>query len=260
MILPLCAPLLLLAALAPLAPWQGAWRARAAAIASQSVPVVIGLGILVFLLADAHRIPAFLGVALAAILLVGVVHYMGRLRAALPKGAPLTRLPMRRVGSVMGHLGLAIFTVGLVSTGLFKTVMEQPMRPGETMRAGAYALAFESMAAIPRDNYLARQATLTLSRGDRAIATLTPETRLYPVRNQETTESSLHSTVWRDVVAVMGRANYARSAAHDTSEAVGVRLYIIPGQWAIWLGFIFASLGSLLAAISGLKRQGDTHG
>jgi cytochrome c-type biogenesis protein CcmF len=254
-ILPLCTPLLMLAAIAPLLPWQGPWQRRLRRLVTLSVPTTIGMGIVVFLCTDHHRIPTFIGLTLSAILLLALGIYVTRLFAVTSKQHMLPRVPLRRVGSAVGHMGLALFAIGLVMTGLFKTTIEAPMRAGETITRGEYRISLNALSGGAEHNYLRRRATIHIAQSDKPLATLTPETRFYPVRNQETTEAHAHSTLWRDVVAVIGRANYHRAADDDNNDVVGVRLYIIPGQWAVWLGFICASMGSLLAAVAAWRKS-----
>jgi cytochrome c-type biogenesis protein CcmF len=81
---------------------------------------------------------------------------------------------------------------------------------------------------------------VTISRSDRVIAELTPETRLYPVQQMPTTEAGIHTTGLADLYVVVG----------DPDEVGGwtVRIFhepLVPWIWAGALLMIFGGMVSL---------------
>ena len=105
-----------------------------------------------------------------------------------------------------------------------------------------------------RDNYVARRASLEVSRAGRVITTLSPELRYYPVRAMQTTEAALYSTPLRDIYAVIGESSYGTKGEQ---AALGVRLYVTPAQQFVWLGFILAAAGGFIACLASLYRRRD---
>ena len=249
-VVPLALPLLGLAAIASLLPWGNATPAMLKRALVAGIPIAIIAAIVALALINHVQLLALLAIALTAWLVAATLRYGVRLYKA--QGS-IARLSLRQMGTFTGHLGLAIFAAGVLATGLFKTVHESPAKAGDDFSFGQFRAHVERIEELPVNNYVARRATVTLYEQGKKLATLTPETRLYPVRGDETTESSISYSLWRDVYAVIGRATYAR-AETVSDKTIGLRIYIVPGQLWIWLGFALASAGAMLSFIAQIRR------
>ena len=106
-----------------------------------------------------------------------------------------------------------------------------------------YEFRFDGVRRQQGPNYLADVATLQVLRGDRVVATLQPERRLYTAgRNPSPmTEAAIHSGLARDLYAALG-------------ESLGgnrwvVRVYYKPFIAWIWWGCGFMALGGFWAVL-----------
>jgi len=89
-------------------------------------------------------------------------------------------------------------------------------------------------------NYQAWRGTVEVTQGDRAVATMHPEKRIYRVQTNPMTEAAIHSRLTRDLYVSLGQP--------DDKGAWVVRVYYKPFVAWIWGGCVFMALGGLLAA------------
>ena len=188
---------------------------------------------------------------MAAWLAYGSVIYIRRMRAA--RVTLFSLIGMRHVASATAHVGLAIFILGIALTAMLKQTYELPMNAKAPMVMGDYSLRLISAERTTQDNYISRRATLEVSHHGQVITTLTPELRFFTVRNMQTAEAALHSTLSRDIYIVLGEATYANK---NEDSQLGVRMYVTPGQ-LIWIGFVMAAMGGGLAMLVALRRLGE---
>lgn len=241
--LPITAGLPVLAALAPLMAWDKVSVARLKALLWQLAPSLVAAGIIALAFFRYQAVLAFAGVAMACWLGYGVWLYWMRLRRA---GVHLgSSSGLRYLASACAHLGLAIFVLGMVGSGLLKQTYELPLSADRPMVMGEYTLRVVRAEKREAYNYTSRRAELEVSKHGQPITRLTPELRYYPVRNMQTAEAALYSTPLHDLYVVLGEANYG--ADKNATTALGVRLYVTPGQQWVWLGFMLAGLGGFIA-------------
>ncbi len=248
--LPMTAALPILAALAPLMAWDRTSSSQLRQLCLQLAPallVALAIGLTVL---SAGGALLTLALAMTAWLMAGSIQVVRRLRTAQVRLHSAAGI--RHMASILGHLGLAIFILGMACTATLKTTYELPMDANAPMTMGDYTLRVVAAERTQQYNYVSRKATLEIRKDNVWIATLTPELRYYPARDMQTTEVALHSTLWRDLYIVLGESTYARTGEAST---LGVRLYVTPGQQLIWLGFILAALGGALALVPALRIQ-----
>ena len=77
---------------------------------------------------------------------------------------------------------------------------------------------------------------------NKLVGTLLPEKRLYPSRNEVTTEASIKPTLSDDFYMVLGNKN--------DENAWVVRTYIKPFISFIWFGVILMALGGFISLLS----------
>ena len=134
---------------------------------------------------------------------------------------------------------MAVLVIGVTLTALLKQTYEAPLVEGKDLQFGRFTLHLLEAERVPGPNYTARRAHFQVMEDGRAITTLAPELRDYPVRRMQTTEAALYSMPWRDLYLALGQT--------DRQGGIGVRMYVTPGQQLIWYGFILAALGGLLS-------------
>ncbi len=251
--LPMTAALPLLAALAPLMAWDRTSKEQLISLLSALAPALIAACVIVIALFSFNSLLAFVGIGLSAWLLYGTTLYLRRIARAQVKWRSVPGL--RQLASAVSHIGLALFVLGMVTTGLMKQTYDAPLVPNQAIVMGEYRLKLVKAERIEEHNYTARKATLEVSRNGRVLTVLSPELRYYAVRGMQTTEAALHSTPLQDIYLVIGESNYDMKGKE---APMGAKMYVTPGQQVIWAGFVLAAVGGLLALLAALlKRRGE---
>jgi cytochrome c-type biogenesis protein CcmF len=234
---------MLLMGIAPLVPWR---KANADKLRRRLLlPATVGLTVAALTWGIFPRLywtgPVALGLVgfVLGMLATDFIRAVKQRRGQLPRegrGFAIINTVLRNqrhYGGMVVHFGIMLIAVGLVGSGLFRLEKAVMMAPGDILEIGGERLRFDGVQQFRRDNYLAVQAQLTsLNSG----YTLAPERRRYPVQEAPTTEASIHSTLLRDVYAVITEPDGGRW---------GVQIYVNPLVQFIWLGgmVIISGLG-----------------
>lgn len=241
--IPLTVPLALLVGVGALLRWKSD---DAAALAVRLLPhllisVVAGFG-LPLIFAPSFSWGAVLGVFLATWVLLTTLQWL-RERAGAGRGLwqALRSTPRGGWGMVFGHLGIAVFVLGVALTSIYSTEKDLRLEPGENYSLGGYDFLFEGVEVTQGPNFTANRGRVVISRDGAHVATLHPEKRVYAVQRMPMTEAGIDAGLFRDLFVALGEPL-------GEEGAWAVRIYHKPFVRWIWLGGLFMSLGGLLAA------------
>jgi len=235
---PLTLPLVLLAGVGVLLRWK---KDSMGALVKKVRPAAI-VSILVGLAVPALFMPSFhWGAALGIALAVWLTCLMGKAtRDRLAGGRRLGSLPLAYWGMVLGHLGVAIFTVGVTLTSIYSSEKDVSLSPGDSYELGGYVFTFKGVDQRPGPNYTASHGVVEVARDGELITVLEPQKRIYRVQTMPMTEAGIDAGLFRDLFVALGEPL--------NGDAWAVRLYHKPFIRWIWLGCLVMSLGALLAA------------
>ncbi|MBU1444356.1 MAG: heme lyase CcmF/NrfE family subunit, partial [Gammaproteobacteria bacterium] len=238
---PLMAPALFLMGIGPLARWrQASWidlaRRLRWAFAASAAGTLGALAVL------GRWTPLIgLGLMLAAwIVATCAVNLSERLRGTA--GRPLARLraqPGGYYGMLLAHFGLAVFVLGVTLVGGFSVEKDVRMAPGDTVALGDYRVRFDGVRQARGPNYAAARGTLVVLEGERVVATLAPERRLYTASGTPLTETAIFHRFTGDIYVSLGEPL--------GPAAWSVRLHDKPFVAWIWAGCLLMAGGGLLA-------------
>jgi cytochrome c-type biogenesis protein CcmF len=174
------------------------------------------------------------GVAAAVwLILTSLIDPVARL---LGSGIRLTRGVL---GMQMAHLGLGLCVLGITITSSFSIIADQRIAPGESLQLGEYELLFRRITPVKGPNFTGVRGEMAITQGERQIAVVYPEKRLYTVRSSPMTEAGIDAGWHRDLFVALG---------DDIGEgAWSVRLQYKPMVRFIWFGALVMALGGLLA-------------
>lgn len=143
---------------------------------------------------------------------------------------------------ILGHIGIAVFIVGITLTSLYNQEKDLRMAPGDVYEVAGYEFKFQGARDLEVDNYVATRGKfdVTTKEGSFSVEML-PEKRIYPVQKSPMTEAAIDAGFTRDLFIAMGEP-----LGDDGSWAV--RIYYKPFIRWIWLGAIIMALGGLFAA------------
>ena len=143
-------------------------------------------------------------------------------------------------GMHLAHLGLAVCAIGVVLTSHQSSERDLRLAPGESLSLGGYEFVFEGAVHHEGPNFTSDKATIRVFDGDKQIATLHPEKRLYTVQQMPMTEAGIDAGFTRDLFVALGEPL--------EQGAWAVRIHIKPFVRWIWLGGLLMALGGFLAA------------
>ncbi|MDH3948886.1 MAG: heme lyase CcmF/NrfE family subunit [Gammaproteobacteria bacterium] len=151
-------------------------------------------------------------------------------------------------GMTLGHIGIAVFIVGVTLTSIYSTEKDLQVNPGESYELAGFNFTFEGVKEIVGKNYRASNGKLTVSRNGKHIATMEPEKREYLVQKMPMTEAAIDAGLFRDLFVALGEPL-------GDKGAWSVRIYHKPFIRWIWLGALIMALGGLLAATDPRYRK-----
>ena len=141
----------------------------------------------------------------------------------------------------LGHVGMAVFIVGITLTSLYSTEKDVRLAPGDSYEMGGYRFQFEGVQRFDGPNYIASAGRVTVTRDGELVKVMQPEKRIYQVQRQPMTEAAIDAGITRDLFVALGEQL-------DEAGGWSVRLYVKPYIRWIWLGAIIMALGGLVAA------------
>ncbi|WP_395686373.1 heme lyase CcmF/NrfE family subunit [Caenimonas koreensis] len=239
---PLMTPVLFLMAAVPLARWKQAnvadmarrlWApALVAVIASVAFPLAMGGW--TFLTA--------LGSALAAWITASMVQQIAR--SLKSSGMP----PMSFWAMHCGHVGIAVFVLGVTMVGGFQEEKDVRMEPGDTVSVGGHEFKFLGVRKVQGPNYVADRGEFQVTKNGSAPKALFPEKRAYASSTMPMTEAAIDAGFTRDVYVSLGEPL--------EGQAWAVRVYFKPFVDWIWGGCLLMALGGCFAVLDKRYRVG----
>jgi cytochrome c-type biogenesis protein CcmF len=185
---------------------------------------------------------AFAGLAMSVwIAITAVIAIHERFRNRSLRSA-LRSTPAGFYGMLFGHMGIAVFIVGVTLTSLYNQEKDLRMAPGDVYKVAGYEFTFHGVRDFNIDNYVATRGGFTVrsESGDFEVD-LFPEKRIYLVQTMPMTEAAIDAGLTRDLFIALGEPL-------DKEGAWAVRIYYKPFIRWIWLGAIIMALGGLFAA------------
>ncbi|ODT47370.1 heme lyase CcmF/NrfE family subunit [Devosia sp. 63-57] len=238
----LMAPLLLVLPFGPLLPWK---RGDMVA-AGQRLVGVAALAIFLTIL-----ISALGGVSISLVplgLLLGFWVSFGSIAEVLERGRvgriPVSESVRRLVGlprsiwsTAIGHLGLGLTVLGVVSVTAWETELVTTLNPGETAELSGYTIHFESFEQVPGPNYMADTGIFTVTDAGGGTARLEAERRIYAASGMPTTEAAIQT---------YGLSQLYLQLGEPLADTHVIRVWHKPYILLIWLGaLVMAGAGVL---------------
>lgn len=253
-VVPVCLPLLAAAGIAPLLAWRKAgWSATRRLVRHALVAAFVA--VLLMLVLQWHSLPAMADMPLAVMVALAGLWMLGGTVAYGRKQYSAGQLHKPEAwGMLLAHGGLAIFAVAAAFATAGRVENEIALAEGQKARVGGYEVQLGSLTEQRSQNYITKQAAIhVIALNNSDAFTLYPETRFYPSRAMETAESAINGSLTRDVYAAIAtRGNLGNSEAVE--KTVILRLYVIPAMLLVWLGFVFASFGGIIASFGYFHR------
>lgn len=147
----------------------------------------------------------------------------------------------------LGHLGLVILLLGGSFYYAWGFSASSLMSINEKILIKEFNLQLKQVSYGKKDNYLYRRAHIDLERSNKAVGTLLPELRFYPIEKNFTYESSILHTISGDIYLTIG--------AVDGNNKIIVEIQYKPFIYLIWLGVLLMSSSSLVCCINRKNKK-----
>jgi cytochrome c-type biogenesis protein CcmF len=143
------------------------------------------------------------------------------------------------LGMTVAHIGVGMFAIGVTVVQSYKIEKDFALQPGESIEMQGYTFHFDSLQHVAGPNWDAEQAHFTVMKGDKEIAKLHPQKRVYRVRTMPMTEAGIEVDWNRDLFVAMGEDLGAGKWS--------MRLQYKPMVRFIWFGALVMAIGGLIA-------------
>ena len=169
------------------------------------------------------------------------------------------------LGMTVAHIGVAMFCIGVTVVQTYRIEKDFALKPGQSIEMQGYKFNFDSLEQVAGPNYDAEQAHFTITEGDKLIAKLNPQKRVYRVRTMPMTEAGIEVDWNRDLFVAMG---------DDLGDgAWSMRVQYKPMVRFIWFGALVMAIGGFIAITdrryrtrkseaddkAGLGQDGESH-
>jgi cytochrome c-type biogenesis protein CcmF len=244
---PFMVALMMLLPVGGMLPWKRARLGRAMQPLWGVLALALAAGGLTWAIQTGQSLLAPLGMTLALWVIGGAAV---DLWSRSGKGTPNERLRRLRAlpggdwGKAIAHAGLGITALGVAGLTQWQVEDIRVAQPGERYTVEAfgpwqYDVRLNAVNEVEGPNYVSTMASIDVFRGDRQIAHLEPEKRVYPVAGMPTTEAAIDNGILRDVYIVIGDP--------QANGGWAVRTYIKPLANWIWAGCIVMAIGGMVS-------------
>ncbi|MCB1387572.1 MAG: heme lyase CcmF/NrfE family subunit [Rhodobacteraceae bacterium] len=223
-------------------PWKRGRLGRAARSMTGAAALAVALAGLAFALQSGRSALAPIGVLLGAWLVLGAAIDLwtraGR-QGIAERVRRLARLPRADWGKALAHggLGVTIFAVCAVLGWSSEDI--RVVQAGASFEHRGYTITLTGVERVQGPNYISTTGHVEVRRGDRLVAVLDPEKRVYPAAGMPTTEAAIDYSLTRDLYVALG----------DPQDGGGwaMRTYVKPFATWLWLGAALMALGGLVS-------------
>ena len=148
---------------------------------------------------------------------------------------------------IIAHLGIGLLILGITGSSVWQKEKVIKMKIQEKTKVEKYSIVFDKIEEIRGTNYVALRGNfLVYDSKDKIITKLKPENRFYPIKNNFTTEASIHTNLSRDLYIVLGEGNL--------NDGWIVKIYYNPLVIWIWIGALIIFLGGITSMNNNLKK------
>jgi cytochrome c-type biogenesis protein CcmF len=216
---------------------------------SWAIVVSVIAGIAVPLMMGGFKPAAALGVALACwVFLTTLQGVFERLKNRNNKLVALFSIPAGFWGMTLGHLGIAVFSVGVSLTSLYSIETDLRMARGEVHEMAGYQFEFQGVEQVQGPNYSADEGLLVVTRNGVEVAQLAAQKRDYSSQMGIMTEAAIDPGLTRDLFFALGESL-------NGNDEWSMRIYYKPYVRWIWLGAFLMGLGGLIAVTDRRYRK-----
>ncbi|PCH56908.1 MAG: heme lyase NrfEFG subunit NrfE [Legionellales bacterium] len=145
------------------------------------------------------------------------------------------------IGMWLAHLGIAVIVLGITVVSHYQIEAEHVVQRGSIITLGAYKFKFIGESVHEGSNFIGHRGEFTVTQGNKTIATMHPEKRLFLMSDIAVSEVAIDVGLFRDLYIGLG--------TRLPSGAWTINVHYKPLVRCIWLGGLLVALGIFLAAL-----------
>ena len=234
-VVPIMIPAILVMGIGPMLSWGREDKSKIFKKIFPSILLTAIITIFIFLFYQTYSFIGIVGILLAFWIISNSVIILFRKKENLSNGM------------IIAHLGIGLLILGITGSSVWQEEKITQMKIGNETNIQEYNIILKEINEIKGPNYLALQGNFFVyDKNKNIIAKLKPENRFYPIRNNFTTEASIHTNLLRDLYIVLGEGNL--------NDGWVVRIYYNPLVIWIWIGALTIFLGGIVSMNSNLKK------
>ncbi len=237
---PLMVPMLFLIGLGPIAGWKKAnlpdmmtrlkWALGASIVTAVLLPLSMGTWTPL----------TSLGFLLATWIFFTSLHaFWNRIKSTGDPIAAISKQSLSYYAMLLGHIGIAVFVVGVTMVKSYEKERDVKMNVGDTLKIASYTFRFDGTSDVQGPNYTATRGFITVMENGKTMLMLHPEKRKYNASGMVMTIASIDPGLTRDLYVSLGEP--------IGNDAWSVRIYYKPFVDWIWGGCLIMALGGLFA-------------
>jgi cytochrome c-type biogenesis protein CcmF len=152
----------------------------------------------------------------------------------------------------LGHMGFAMLVIAISINSMSQFEVERTMKIGDKEEIVGMSVELKNIEYFKGPNYFSRQAQFGVYENKKLISTIKPETRLYPIEEQQTTESDIYHSLFYDLYITIGQAH--------KNETLDVRIYYRPAIFFIWLSCLLIFLAAIASILNIVTERLKLYG
>jgi cytochrome c-type biogenesis protein CcmF len=241
-------PLLLLMGIGPLVAWRRASLRSVGRTFLLPFAFAVAVGLALLALGAGSSLPGLLAYTFAAFVLASILLEFVRGTRAAGSFTRLVSRNRRRYGGYVVHAAVVLFAIGIAGSA-YGTEREAKLRPGDSMRVGAYTLAYRDFSSRVVGNAREFRGRVDVVRGGNRVGTIYPGKNRYFAEQQTSNEMAIHTDWLRaeDVDVIADQVN--------TDGTIYFKALVKPLVNMLWLAGVVFLIGSLVALWPDAREQ-----
>ncbi len=234
-IVPIMMPAIIIMGIGPLMSWGSKDKVKILKKIAPSVLITIISTVIIFSFYKSYNFIGIVGIILSFWIISNNVLMFFNKKTKISNGM------------ILAHLGIGILILGITGSSVWQEEKIIKMKIGNETNIQKYTVNFKEINEIKGENYIALQGNFVVYNEQKQVITnLKPENRYYPVKNNFTTEASIHTNLLRDLYIVLGEGNM--------NDGWTVRIYNNPLVIWIWIGSLVVFIGGLISTNNNLNK------
>ena len=234
-VIPIMIPAILVMGIGPILGWGKENKSKTLKKILPSIVLTTIMTIFIFLIYQSYSVIGIAGIILAFWII------SNNLLILIKKNKNYS------AGMTIAHLGIGLLILGITGSSIWQEEKITRMKIGSEIKIEKYNIVFEKINEIKGSNYVALRGNFLVYNNEKNIVTkLKPENRFYPVKNNFTTEASIHTNLFRDLYIVLGEGNL--------NDGWIVRIYYNPLVIWIWIGSLVIFMGGIVSMNTNLRK------